>query len=191
MPGYNYTWTFIMSALVETRGFDSRNHKDLPGAEFKIGDHVTYQEGLISTEVVISGVRQDGGETYNYSVRTLRGDLFPFCFFEWGLTFAQAPTALRSSQMHIYVFEPVRNWSYCGGAIIVTARSPEEARGAAMDLQYEPGVTYGAFGAVFYLDGEHTTRVENETDAWYLGYSAPLDIKEAPAAVVVSNWNYS
>jgi len=82
MSFVRYTWTFIGSALIETRAFDDTNRVNLPGAKYSIGDQVIYREDGISKRFLISGVRQNSPTAYEYSVRTLRGDLFPFCFFE-------------------------------------------------------------------------------------------------------------
>jgi len=94
--------------------------------------------------------------------------------------------------MRVYIFTPVKNWAYCGGAIAVVARSPQEAAGAAMALPYY-GCTYGEHGATFYIeDVDVQTSIPNEVDSWYLHYtSPPLDMPEGPARVVVNDWNYS
>jgi len=85
MSYVRYTWTRIGSALIETRAFDDTHGVNLPGAKFSIGDQVIYREDGISKRFLISGVRQNGPTAYEYSVRTLRGDLFPFCLYEHDL----------------------------------------------------------------------------------------------------------
>jgi len=81
--------------------------------------------------------------------------------------------------MKLFIFEPSKDWDYCGGAIIITANSFEEVK---TKFQNEDRRFYKEEDEI-----EH--KIVKGIDSWILTHTFDVDYGES--GILVENFNYA
>ena len=82
--------------------------------------------------------------------------------------------------MKIYIFKPSKDWSYCGGALIVIANSLPEVQEMVKDG-----------GSLIFLDDELAAKNEECSDKWTLVEFFEAPETEKKARIVYHDYNWA